>query len=602
MKSSAFSRRLAVPAVLVLSVGGAAFVAAPAVAAPTTQEAPVTASPAATPTATATPSTAPAPTSAPAPTPTAAARPGATATPAARVAAPTDLALTSPTLDADGSVRVTGDRVVTLEGQAPVGSKLQVTNGNGDVIARLTTTATTFSIPLTFTTDDGYQQYLSLFGTSGAKQLTEVDFVVVFDAPTSAVPAISTPSGETYQTVPAPFSDGTPNDRVVLEGTGTPGESIFLYVESDDPFSDYSGGQWDDITVDDNGNWSGDLFVDFGTVSVTATQAKMNENYEETTVESDLSPAITFTVDRTPGAILPPVISTPNYGDLPFSADFNPGNGSYSFTTWSPASATRVSAPARTQHPLSQAAKLTAERRMQTRAQHPDTAVTPTQSAVRTLSALARVSAPRDIDFPDTLDELVEKYGIPVKGVPSATAVGKVDMTVSGTGTPGSDVVLYEEKAQPALDYLQGLYPTLFADAGQGAPLEPVGRKLLAPAAVGTGDPAATSDLPTDDGTIRVGADGTWTATLSRVPGNYLLTSFTTRNGGAATADYSVAGKVSLVHLTGTPRAVAVAPAAVTQLAFTGSNPGSAMAWALGALTAGGALLAAARRRRHRDS
>lgn len=566
---SRFYRRLSVSAAVLLGLGGAILSGAPALAAPTAQ-------------------------------------PTAGATSSAAVADSSDLVLTSPKLDEDYSAQIHGTRSVTLTGTAPTGSKLQVSNGEGDVIASVTTSAPTFSIPLTFAADAGYDQYLSLFGKAGARTLTEIDFDLVFDAPTSATPTITGPlTGTAYQTNPAPFAGGEPNAFVEFTGRGTPGEDINLYTSSpgDDEDDYYEGGQEDEITVADDGTWSADFYVEYGPVTVTASQALYNEDGDAITVESDDSDPVTITVTKTAGVILPPVITAPDYDGLSFSAGVNPGSGTIFITTYSPSSLDSAARSAtRSVRPSTQAAKLkaAASRDADKDQTRPSRGVA--QTKIDTLVALGRLAEAKDDSGFESLDSLIDEYGIPVKGVPSVSTVGAVDMTVTGTGTPGQGIVLYEEKADPAFTYLQGLYPTLFADDGAASPLEPDTAGRVAPAAIGTGDPAATSTLPAFDGTVRVGADGTWTATLSRVPGNYMLTAFAVNGDGAATADYSVASDALLVHLTGTPRAAAAATAAAAgaapELAFTGFNAGPVLAVGLGSVVAGALVLAASRRRR----
>lgn len=588
---------LVVPAALLLGLGGTALVSVPASAAPV-----------ASPTPTQSPT--PTPTQSPSPTPTQS--PNPTRPPSPKRATSSDLVLTSPRPDEDGSVRVQGPRTLTLEGTAPVGTRLSVTDSDGAVIARTTTTTSSFSIPLTFAADAGYEQFLSLFGTSAGRVLTEIDLDVTFDAETSETPTILAPStGSTYRVAPAPFAGGQPNAIIEFSGTGTPGDTIDLYSSRDD--EDFDGGPTDAIVVGADGTWTGDYSVVFGSVSVTAAAARYTDDGDQTTIESAESSPVDLTVSPPVGAILPPRITSPNYDGLDFSASIDPGTDTVYVNTYSSesqsqsqsASASRV-APRGADRPRTQSAKIAA-RSIATTDWAARPAVGVVQRKLSSVVALAKLSEGRARaadDFPETLDGVIDEYGIPVTGRTSATTTGAVDMTVSGTGTPGDDIVLYEERGDDALTYLSGLYPALFASSGDPAPLQPESARRVVPAAVSTGDPAATSSLPVDDGTVRVGSDGQWSATLTREPGDYLLTAFAARSGGTRTADFSVATDVSLIHLTGTPRAAAgVTPTSgVAELAFTGSTTWPTLAVGLGGLAAGGVLLVVARRRRPRPA
>lgn len=593
---------MALPAALALIIGGTVLSAGAALAAE--PEAVVTSAPTASATTQASPTPSPAATAstspsavptAPAPSATA----PATAAPkagAAKAAPPTRLtAATVPVADEDGYVRITGDRDVTITGTAPIGARVVVTDSWGEPITRLTTTSTSFSIPLHFADDAGYQQYLSVYATATGKDLGEYDFFVEFDAEQSATPAITDPAADvTYEASPFPFSDGEPLALVEFTGTGVPGNDIYLYGMSagdgsGDEFS--SGGYSDAVSVGDDGTWTADYYVAYGVDEVAAIQVETNDEGDEVTRESEPSASIDVTVTVPPGTVLPPTVLAPTYDDSFV--------GSVSFGFSSSASASSGTASASTKTARTQAQKRKA-RAVRAEDPSPSSESSSRASALpRAVRALADEAGDTDAEFEKSLDELIDEIGIPVSGRGSAATPGELAMTVSGTGTPGHDIVLYEERPLTSLDYFVELYPSLFsgdfepevlnADASSGA------RELRAPRAL-SGDPASTTPLPVDDGSIVVAADGTWSTTLARTPGNYILTAFQVDPAATGDAAYSVPSDLRFIHLTGTPYAApGVVPA---QLAFTGTSSGPQALVGVGVLGLGVVLLVVARRRR----
>ncbi|RKR74605.1 LPXTG cell wall anchor domain-containing protein [Frondihabitans australicus] len=595
-KASAFRTAVAVPATLLIGLGGTALAASPALADSAPADSSTTATAPADPAATAStptdgavsdgqgatdPATAPASPAAPsAPAPTQATPPA----PVSRVAAaaPTDLTVTSPVPDDDtGVVTIHGPRTFTIEGTAPVGSKLEVTDSDGDVVAHTTTTATTFSIPVTFTADDGYDQFISVYGTSGKKDLTEDDFEVVFDAPQSPTPTITSPTGTVvYETTYAPFFDA-PMDVVEVSGTGQPGDSIGIeFDQTDDQGDTSSSFSFDGSTVAVDGTWTVEADVpDFGTWTMSAVQTTLNEQGDETSVESDPSNTVQTTFDEKAGTVAPPLISQPSYGDGSFLSAFDTTRASIQ---------QEITHPARTQSAKTAAAKV----------RHTDLATKGSRLKAAAASGVGGLGVASGDDGDESIDPTIAQIGIPVVGRADAAKPGLVDFTVSGTGTPGDDIVLYGEDGDIALSYFGDLYPSFFEGFQNGqTPLPPVSNTPAVPAVKTTGgssgDPAATASLPADDGSIVVKADGTWSTTLSRKPGEYIVTAFAVDQS----AHYSVAGPDILVHLTGDP---AVAPAATgPELAFTGSQHSTAIGLGgLAAIVAGGAMMLFSRRRR----
>lgn len=299
-----------------------------------------------------------------------------------------------------------------------------------------------------------------------------------------------------------------------------------------------------------------------------------------------------------PGTVLPPTVLAPTYDDSFF------GSVSFGFSSSASASASASSASSGSASASTKPARTQAQKRKAraVRAEDPSPSSQPSSRASalpRAVRALADEAGDTDAEFEKSLDELIDEIGIAVTGRGSAATPGELAMTVSGTGTPGHHVVLYEERPLTSLDYFVELYPSLFsgdfepevlnADASSGA------RELSAPRAL-SGDPASTTPLPVDDGSIVVAADGTWSTTLARTPGNYILTAFQVDPAATGDAAYSVPSDLRFIHLTGTPYAApGVVPA---QLAFTGTSSGPQALVGVGVLGLGVVLLVVARRRR----
>lgn len=600
MNSKAW-RLVAAPAVALIVVGSSALAAVPALAdgatAPATAAA--TAAPAATAVPTDTSTAVPTGTSTSTATSTPTAAPTSTAAPrprsAAVAAAPTDLTLTSPVTQNDfDEVDVHDPRAITIAGTAPTGSKLKVTDGDGTVIATLTTTATTFSIPLTFEPNAAYEQDISVVGTAGTKKLTEWDFFLVFvDTPQSPAPTLTGPLGTTsYIAAPQPFL-GFVLGGIAVTGTGTPGQNIGIATTEGDPADGYDGVSFDGTKVAADGTWSDVFFPGYGTYTISAVQTVLNENFDETTVESDPSNSAVVTVTLPAGTVDAPEITTPAY----------PDDATTQVTAFVKGRAVvhaQISHPARTQAAkVDDLAARTAALTSKSTPLSIARSAVPLASAARAAGAAA---SPKDDFTTEPIDQVIAEDGIQVVGKPSAAHPGLVGFTVAGTGTPGDDIVLYGEHGDPALSYFSDLYPTFF-DAMVGgtefAPLPPVTSTPVAPAVVttggSTGDPAATASLPADDGSIVVRSDGTWSTTLYRKPGSYIVDAWAVEARGASAA-YSVASPTILVHLTGDP---AVVPAATGELAFTGSRGTLGIAGGgFAALATGIVLLGVSRRRR----
>ncbi|BDZ50015.1 hypothetical protein GCM10025867_22560 [Frondihabitans sucicola] len=585
-------RALVVPAVLLLGLGGTALVATPAFAAPAATPAPIatpgpTGAPAVAPTAK--PTATPSPTDAPTPQP------------AVRAAEPRDLTITSPNLTS-GSVTIRGTRTLTLKGTAPAGSTLELADEwNGTRLTTVHTTGTTFTLSYTFADDAPYDQWLEVTGTHGTTVLSEYDFDAVFDHDTSATPTLDTPvDGTTFETAPLPLGLSTLAKPVTFSGTGTPGDDITLSFSTPgstpDPdafgLDDFGGFQADEIVVDDDNSWTGSAYVFYGDVSVSASQVQLGgkDSDQEVTQESDLTDPIDITMKAPKGTVLPPEITKPAY-PVDDSFGFSIGAGVTQSSSTTAGSATsfenssRVAArllgrtTATSANPAASGLVHTNElrARVQAKAAPSDDAVVATDDS-------------DDGDITD--DQAVKLYGIQVKGTASADAPGSLTTTVSGTGTPGDGVVLYLDSPTASQAYFEKLYPKLFA----GLSAEPTDDSVLFPGL--SDDPGTVASLlPADDHSITVGADGTWTTTVTLKPGPYYFAAFQTSTVGAAKPVYSVASGLLPVNLTGTPLAAATVDPA-NQLAFTGSNSGPALALGLSVLAAGGALLVIARRRR----
>jgi hypothetical protein len=588
LKNSAFKRAVVVPAVFALVFSGSALIASPALAdggpsaasdapspvsdalAPT--DVPATEAPAATPEATPTPAV----TASPAPTP--------------RGPAADSLVVTSPKLDAEGTATIHGKRVVTVAGSAPIGSKLVVSNSSGTVLATLTTETTAFSVDVAFTADDSRHQKLTVAGVSDSRALAEVAFDVVFDGEQSAAPAITSPvAGATFASAPM-FGNSVQGGILQISGVGTAGDRVTLTS----PIEGRYVIQTDDIVVGANGKWTGRAYLTYGTTNLTATQARYDADGSRATGESEQSTRVAVTIAAPKGTVVAPFITTPNdkYGS-PTRFDDDPETGGdldqapVAGDSGIPLSGDEVqSRSARSAAALPPALRSLVEPQLGGELSKPR-GQTGVSSAPKDDTAVA----PHDPYA--GLDGFITDFGIRVVGTPSKTSVGTVDMTVAGTGTPGDGIVLYQEAPKKTMSYLEGLYPRYFSDTFQTPVLNDGSPEAVAPAPGSTGDPNATEKLPAYDGTIRVGADGTWTTTISRAPGNYILEAFAVSPGASANPRYSVASVSRFIHLTGTPSV------AVTELAFTGSQvPVAGILGAFGAVGLGAALTLITRRRR----
>lgn len=619
MKNSAFRRALVVPAAILLCAGGTTLAAAPAFAATAPVATPAAATPAATasPAPTSTPAVTPAPTGSPAPTGTpapgadsaATPTPTATTTPAPTAKAapePRTLTITSPNLETgDGSVAIHGaDRTLTLKGTAPTGSVISLyddyeydgESDHGTLLARITTTATTFTLTHTFAADAPYDQWLEVGGVHGKTVFDSSYFDAVFDAPQSTVPTLDAPkTGTTYVKGLLPFGLSILAKPVDFSGTGTPGDDIDLGIVStsgDDDQNFFGGGfQSDEIVVADDGTWQGSAYLPFGDVTVAASQVQLggSESDQPVTVESDLSDPIDLTTDYPAGTVLPPTITKPAYPDDEFSfsagssVEISGSSSSSVSAAAQPKAAMRLlgGAGAATTDPVAageaHAAKLRAAFKAEAKG-------TPGVD----VGAVAAAAAAADGSSSDGGDSSDEVDGIKVTGTATKDAPGYLTTTVAGTGTPGDDIALSLETPKDSEAYFTKLYPKLFKELADSS------SDSFFPTL--SDDPGTvTSLLPADDHSIRVGADGTWTTTVTLKPGTYYFAAFAVSPAGT----YSVAADLLPVSLSGTPYiATASDPA---QLAFTGSDSGPATALALAALATGGALLVVSRRRRRAE-
>ncbi|GAA4266824.1 hypothetical protein GCM10022256_24360 [Frondihabitans peucedani] len=528
---------------------------------------------------------------------------------AAPVVEPRGLTITSPNVNNDeGTVYIHGSpRTLTLTGTAPTGSVISLYDGydydgesdHGTRLASVTTTSTTFTLSYTFAADAPYDQFLEVGGVHGKTVFDSSYFDAVFDAPTSATPTLDTPaSGTAYEKGLLPFGLSLFAKPVDFTGTGTPGDEIELTVaasSTSDDESGFGGGlQTDEIVVADDGTWSGSAWLTYGDVSVTASQVQLGgtDSDREITVASASTNPIELTTTIPAGTVLPPTITKPAY---PTDEGFQSVGGGVVASSTTPAagvSSTAVEPKA--------ALRLFAGTGS---AASDSTAIASTNPVARaearvdrlraafTSKSKARVS-PRDevsVSGGDDGDGAIADDGsLKVTGTATKDAPGYLTTTVAGTGTPGDDIVLSLQSPKDAEAFFTKLYPKLFA-AVSAASEDEVFPVL-------SDDPGTVpSLLPADDHSIRVGADGKWTTTVTLKPGSYLFTDFAVSPSGT----YSVAADLLPVTLVGKPYiATASDPA---QLAFTGSNSGPEIALALAALATGGALLVAARRRRRAE-
>ncbi|AMM20441.1 hypothetical protein AX769_10135 [Frondihabitans sp. PAMC 28766] len=665
-KNSAWRAAVAVPAVVLIGLGGSALVAAPALAdtaTATTSSAPTatagaTSTPAVTPTSPAASTAAPTATSpattspattapaTPAPATTASATPVATPTAApepvthAAAKAPTTLTVTFPTPEDPDSDTITPNQLDSRDfdvtGTAPIGSDLEIDDQDGDPLATLTTTATTFSIPISLPADGPYEDELDVYGSHGNTDFDDVYVDVEFAAPTSVAPTLVAPSVTTYSVAPLPLGLGTTGNVVKFSGTGTPGEDVELFNvktgvlpattgDTDDPFGDTDAEDYDYETgatfhVGATGAWSGYAVFPYGTESIWAGEQQLDDNEndasygEAVTHLSPLAGPVDITLTKPAGTVDVPEITEPSYfDDVDGSGDggtfvggFADGSSSAS-TASSGASTTRPAL--KTSASVASSAQKTASSDAASRFADLPTAEQPFANLPHSLpaakSAPAGRAATSDSTARDsvsgdpgdeTIDQIIAEDGIQVKGKPSTTQHGYLTTTVSGTGTPGDHIVLDARDGDAEVPYITALYPQLATELDAYDTVlensdDPNG--VIPPSLTTT---TTTSLLPKDTGAVTVAADGTWSATVTLKPGSYGILAFAV---DPTTAKYSASSALLAVHLTGTP---IVDPAATTTpatLAFTGSRGTGVTALAgFAALVAGGALLAIARRRR----
>jgi LPXTG-motif cell wall-anchored protein len=628
---NAFTRRqktvwktaVAVPATLLIGLGGSALMAAPALAdtAPAPTAASTSATPAASATATAAPTaTATAPATVPA-TPAPSVTHAVTPKPTAKVAAaaPATLTVTSPTPEDPNSdnptpVQMTS-RTFDVTGTAPVGSYLEVDDSNGTALGTLTTTTTSFSIPVTIAADAPYEQELDVFGTAGRTYLDDTYLYLEFPAATAVAPVLDTPATTSFTVAPLPLGFGTFGNPVKVTGTGTPGDYVELFSTSvgatpdtsddpDDPYGD--GTQSDLIPVGTDGTWTGYATFDYGTTDLWAAQQQF---FVDARTTADFGEAVThtspfagpqaITLTKPAGTVDAPEITKPAY-------DFSSLFGSGSSTSASGGlSVGRAKASSATTGSTSHAASTTsapADTRDRSLAASLPTAADPfanlTPEAVAASNGdtvRVKAKAGSTSSTSDSADSEIAQDGIQVKGTPSTTRHGYLTTTVAGTGTPGDHVVVYAQDGDTASSYVEALYPQLFQelDAYITELNDSNGTTPVVPPTITTN--TVTSLLPADDGSITVAADGTWSTTVTLKPGSYGVMAFVV---DPSTKVYSSSSELLGVHLTGTP-ILDPASTSTSELAFTGSQHSMAIGiGGLAAIAAGGALLVIARRRR----
>lgn len=638
-QKSVWKTAIAVPATLLIGLGGTALMAAPAFAdtAPSaTATGTSTASPAdaattpttatSAPTATATaPATAPA---TPAPSVTHAVTPKPAAR-AAAAAAPTKLTVTSPTPEDPNSdfptpVQLTS-RTFDITGTAPVGSHLEVDDTNGTALATLTTTTAAFSIPVTIAADAPYEQELDVYGTAGRAYLDDVFLYLEFPAATAVAPTLDTPATTSFTVAPLPLGFGTFGNPVKVTGTGTPGDNVELFSTSvgttpntsDDPDDPYGDGTQNDlITVGTDGTWTGYAYFDYGTTDLWAAQQQF---YVDAQTTADFGEAVThtslfagpqaITLTEPAGTVDAPEITKPAYDFSSFigggsstsgSIGFGVGRAKASDASTGAASHSDASASADTASPATaSAARADRDHALAASlptAREPFANLTPEALAAASGDTVrAQAKADSTSSSSDSVDSEIAQDGIQVKGTPSTTRHGYLTTTVSGTGTPGDHVVVYAEDGDTASSYVDALYPQLFQELTTYLTElnDSDGTTPIVPPTITTN--TVTSLLPADDGSITVAADGTWTTTVTLKPGSYGVMAFAV---DPSTKVYSAGSELLGVHLTGTP-ILDPASTSTSELAFTGSQHSLAIGiGGLAAIAAGGALLVIARRRR----
>lgn len=619
-------KTVAVPAVVLLGVGGGLLGSVPAFAASTNTSSTAAPVDTAAPTDAATPVETAAPTSTSLPTPTAPSAateaptaPVASAKPSAKAAAklPTDLTVTSPVIpsgdDTDDAVAV-DSRTVAFAGRAPVGTKIALTDFDDTLLgSAVSDSAGDWSASVTFADDLPYDQYVFVDGTKRGSELSSYFVHLSLPAATSVAPVIETPvDGTTLVSAPAPFNEGT---LVTFTGTATPGDAVIV-TSTDLTDSDLGFGY--PVRAKGDGSWSQSIVVPYGAEEFAATAEKIDDAGQAITYPSVPSAAVSIDIEKPADFLAAPRITSPSDPDSIFSSDgANEGEATYSASSVAPLLEAQSDVTARTEGSstttaaadvLGQVKAAAAARGITVSAESlaADAAVPVEASAVASAAAAADDAAPADEGdavadeaeipgpgdvltpeqaklFVDEFDAIVGAYGIQVKGESDPTEPGKLLVTVAGTGTPGQGIQLYAAKPSVAYAYFQGLYPDYFAQ-GVLLPNVPV------------------STVPTYDGAVTVGADGTWSTTLALPKGGYFVTAFAVDKADPAALRYSVAGDVIAINLSGAPAAVVAAAAPGTQLAFTGSDAEGPFWAALALLGAGAALIAATARRRGRSA
>ncbi len=518
-QKSVWKTAIAVPATLLIGLGGTALMAAPALAdtAPTaTATGTSMASPA---DAATTPSTATSATSAPAATATAPATAPATPAPsvthavtpkpaaraAAAAAAPTTLTVTSPTPQDQNSDFPTPDQLTSrtfdITGTAPVGAHLEVDDIDGTKLATLTTTTAAFSIPVTIAADAAYEQELDVYGTAGRGHLDDVYLDLEFPAATAVAPALDTPTTTSFTVAPLPLGLGTFGNPVKVTGTGTPGDNVELFSrpvgttpdtsdDPDDPFGD--GTQTDLITVGPDSHWTGYVYLDYGTTDLWAAQQQFYVDAQTpagyggpVTHTSPFAGPQTITLTKPAGTVDAPEITKPAYDASYFlggGASSTSGSSGLSIgraKAWSVSTGATSHADATASAGTASPGSASAARADRDHAlaaslpsaREPFANLTPEAIAAAsgdTVRAQAKAGSTSSSTGP--VVSSIEGGGIQVKGTPSTTRHGYLTTTVSGTGTPGDHVVVYAEDGDTASSYVTALYPQLFRSSRPTSP------------------------------------------------------------------------------------------------------------------------------------
>lgn len=603
-------KAVAVPAVVLISMGGGLLVSAPALAAGTNTTAPAAAA------ATSAPATA-APTPAAAPAPTATATPMASAAPTPATKLPTDLTVTSPAgisddYDSDDAI-VVDSRTVVFAGKAPVGAKIAITDiDDNDLGTAVSDSAGKWTVSVTYADDLAYNQYVFIDGTSrrGGK-LTSYFANLNLPAASSVTPVITSPAdGESLAVAPAPFNEGA---LVTFTGTATPGDYVSVTPVDGDADESFTF----PVLVKKDGTWSQSILSPYGTKAFTAGAQAFDVDGQGITYPSDPDSLfsssegeVTYSGSSVPveSAAVAPLLETQSGSstttegsataataadtlgrvkaaaaarDITVSAESLAADAAVPVEASAVASAAAAAGDATADAP---AASGDGDAPAGAPAAEAPAAEAPAAGDELTYPGPGVVLTPAQVKlFLDEFDQIVAGSGIQVKGQPDPTEPGKLLVTVSGTGTAGQGIQLYAAKPSVAYPYFQGLYPDYFAQS------------FLLPN-------VPESTVPAYDGSVTVGADGKWSTTLALAKGAYFVTAFAVDKADPAALRYSAAGDVIAINLTGTPAVAVAAATPGTQLAFTGSDVEGSL-WAALALLGGGvaAMITASVRRRGRS-